>query len=121
MLKLLVLTTGCVHNHLEDACANLNNQGSTILNYNDACHVCDGSLSNKVHAPRFDGMCSFLSSIFITKEYVVKDNSSNDVVNALHKLPHVGKKIFNLPRSNTPPELKFIKLTISQMTATGIP
>ena len=50
----------------------------------------------------------------------VKDKSSNAIVNALRIFPDNGKKILNRPRSNKPPELKFVKLTILQMIATGV-
>ena len=40
-------------------------------------------------------------------------------MNELHKFTDNRKKILNCPRSNKPPELKFISITILKMILTG--
>ena len=91
---------------------------STITDCMNACPKCCIKIKTFIVPVKRSGLSIFLSDTFINN---VSSKITPDVlVQKLSSYPEVGKVIYNRPRSNKAPSLKFINVTVLQLIASGL-
>ena len=119
VLKFLFLNKSCWHCYLEN-----------IIGYpfepcgdpNDicggACPVCCDAQNDFIMPARRDGLTSFLVQTFMRNDR--NDKYPEYVLKQLEEFDKVGRVIYNRPRSDKPPDSKFLQATIFQLIAAEI-
>ena len=91
---------------------------STVTECLTGCPKCCNEIETFIMPVKRSGLSIFLSDTFINN---LSGKITPDLlVQKLSSYPDVGKIIYNRPRSNKAPSLKFIIVTVLQLIASGL-
>ena len=119
VIKFMYLFRGCWHSFLQHESGDPMEAPSATYSFcENACPFCQNQMINYIAQVRKDGIIDF-----IIREFVQSHNQNYEVMNIvtrLQKFENVGKKIYNCPRSQSAPEMKYLQSTILQLIVTGL-
>ena len=119
LMKMIVLKGVCWHARIEDFLGNpLEPPSSDLIVCGNACPVCCGTISEYVMPVNRNGLSQFLADIFINKP--CGELSPILMLKKLLEYTDVGTIVYCRPRSNKPPAVKFVSVTVLQLLVSGL-
>lgn len=116
MGKMLVLGKVCWHEYIEHYSTSTFFEENNVTSLNSSCAgncpICDGSFDSFIERVDKNGLCRFLTYIFLT---VGGEYTPLQLSNCLFKYPNVGKEVYRRPHSKKAKSKVVTQITILQL------